>query len=76
MKAPTERFGNRVDNYAKYRPRYPLAIMQFIGGLVPHPGPVADIGSGTGILTKQLLDAGFEVYAVEPNDRMRTEAER
>jgi len=36
---------------------------------------VADIGAGTGILTRLLLDAGFAVTAVEPNDAMRAAAE-
>jgi ubiquinone/menaquinone biosynthesis C-methylase UbiE len=76
MKAPTERFGNRVDNYAKYRPQYPGAMLEFIRTVAPLSAIVADIGSGTGILTKQLLSAGFEVYAIEPNDPMRSEAER
>jgi len=76
MKAPTERFSDRVENYAKYRPGYPEAMLQFFCDLVERRAVVADIGSGTGILTRQLLAAGFEVYAVEPNDPMRTEAER
>ena len=76
MKTPTERFSNRVENYAKYRPRYPDAALQLLCGIVPPPAVVADIGSGTGIFTKQLLNAGFEVYAIEPNDAMRGEAER
>jgi SAM-dependent methyltransferase len=75
MKAPTERFSDRVENYAKYRPRYPDAMLQFIREIVPQRAVVADIGSGTGILTKQLLDAEFEVYAIEPNEPMRSEAE-
>jgi len=33
--------------------------------------PVADIGAGTGKLTKILLDKGLTVKAVEPNDNMR-----
>ena len=32
---------------------------------------VADIGAGTGKLTKMLLDAKLQVRAVEPNDNMR-----
>jgi len=76
MKTPTERFSNRVENYAKYRPRYPDAALQLLCKIVAPPAVVADIGSGTGIFTKQLLNAGFEVYAVEPNDAMRGEAER
>src|ERR1700737_950321 len=75
MKAPTERFSDRVENYAKYRPRYPDAMLQFMREIVPQPTVVADMGSGTGILTQQLLDAEFEVYAIEPNEPMRNEAE-
>lgn len=34
---------------------------------------VAEVGSGTGKLTKMLLENGFKVIAVEPNDNMREE---
>jgi ubiquinone/menaquinone biosynthesis C-methylase UbiE len=34
--------------------------------------PVADIGAGTGKLTKELLKQGLTVSSVEPNDAMRT----
>src|SRR6478752_7403990 len=44
--------------------------------IIPPPATVADIGSGTGILTRQLLDAGYELFAVEPNKAMRGEAEQ
>lgn len=33
--------------------------------------PIADIGAGTGKLTKELLSQGYSVHAVEPNDAMR-----
>ena len=36
---------------------------------------IADIGSGTGILTRQLLEKGNRIYAVEPNADMRMTAE-
>lgn len=35
-------------------------------------GRVADIGAGTGKLTKKLLERGLVVDAVEPNDAMRS----
>ena len=38
-------------------------------------GTVADVGAGTGILTGQLLARGLTVFAVEPNEAMRHEAE-
>lgn len=40
-------------------------------GCVPSK-PVADIGAGTGKLTKELLEHGLVVRSVEPNDAMRT----
>jgi SAM-dependent methyltransferase len=74
---PTQRFTDRVANYVRYRPSYPAAVidtLQAEAGL-PLGGVVADVGSGTGILTRLLLDAGHAVYAVEPNDAMRAAAE-
>ena len=76
MRDPTERFSDRAENYAKYRPGYPDEMLQYFRDLVTPPATVADIGSGTGILTRQLLNSGYELYAVEPNEAMRREAER
>ena len=42
---------------------------------IPAGSVFADIGSGTGIFTKQLLDCGYRVFAVEPNGDMRKKAE-
>lgn len=73
----TERFSNRVADYIRYRPDYPPAVLAY---LQAHAGLsaatiVADIGSGTGIFTRHLLEAGCSVYAVEPNAPMREAAE-
>jgi ubiquinone/menaquinone biosynthesis C-methylase UbiE len=76
MKSSTERFSDRVEQYARYRPRYPHALFHLLLRKVPLPAIVADIGSGTGILTDQLLQAGYEVIAVEPNGPMRNAAEQ
>ena len=76
-KDPTKRFSDRVDLYVKYRPHYPtavLACLQAECGL-SETAVIADIGSGTGILTKLFLDNGNRVYGVEPNDEMREAAE-
>ena len=75
---PTLRFSNRVENYAKYRPGYPSKVLDYLQHectLTPE-STVADIGSGTGIFTRLLLDNDYTVYAVEPNDAMRREAEK
>jgi ubiquinone/menaquinone biosynthesis C-methylase UbiE len=74
----TVRFSNRVANYAKYRPGYPDKVLDYLQHKchLTQESVIADVGSGTGIFTKLLLDKGYSVYAVEPNDAMRHEAER
>ncbi len=74
----TERFGDRVDNYVKFRPTYPLELISFFRkemGLTPE-WRVADIGAGTGISTELFLKNQNQVFAVEPNEPMRMAAER
>lgn len=74
----TERFANRVQNYIQFRPGYPQAIIEFLlthCGLTDKP-IVADVGSGTGILTEMFLRNGNLVHAVEPNCAMRQAGER
>lgn len=78
MHAPTERFSNRVENYVRYRPSYPAAVLEILQkeiGLTPS-WTIADIGAGTGISAKLFLEHGNEVFAVEPNGPMRAAAER
>jgi SAM-dependent methyltransferase len=66
----TARFGNRVDDYAKYRPTYPPeAIAAILDGF--EDPALADLGAGTGISSRLLAGAGAFVYAVEPNANMR-----
>lgn len=75
---PTGRFSDRVDNYIKYRPSYPAALIPFLESVLglKKGQQVADIGSGTGILTELLLLKGYSVTAVEPNKAMRHAAEQ
>jgi ubiquinone/menaquinone biosynthesis C-methylase UbiE len=48
------------------------AIKELVAAIGCDPGtPVADIGAGTGKLTKELLKQGLIVKSVEPNDAMR-----
>jgi SAM-dependent methyltransferase len=78
MMDSTQRFSSRVENYIKYRPGYPAAILDLLKekcGLTAS-SLVADIGSGTGILTELFLRNGHPVIAVEPNRDMREAAER
>ncbi|ULT58281.1 class I SAM-dependent methyltransferase [Neobacillus drentensis] len=74
----TDKFTDKAELYAKYRPSYPL---EYIDYLISEAGlnencMIADIGSGTGILSGQLLEKGLTVIGVEPNDDMRLVAEQ
>lgn len=75
--ASTERFSNRVADYVRYRPGYPQGVLDVFRNAIglSSASVVADVGSGTGISAALFLDAGCEVYAVEPNDPMRAAAE-
>jgi SAM-dependent methyltransferase len=78
MTDPTQRFSTRVENYIKYRPSYPSQVMATLRDeckLTP-ASLVADIGSGTGLLSELFLRNGNRVFAVEPNPEMRLAAER
>ncbi len=75
---PTQRFSSRVDNYIRYRPSYPAAIVDLLEkecGLTPE-WVVADAGAGPGNLTRLFLDNGARVVGVEPNREMREAGER
>lgn len=72
------RFSSRVENYVKYRPHYPDAVVEVLRreiGFTPDE-VVADIGSGTGISCEPFLKNGNTVFAVEPNADMRAAAEK
>lgn len=69
----TTRFSNRVEDYVKYRPHYPPAIMDYLQQEynLSAGQQVADIGAGTGISAELFLETGYRVVAVEPNKDMR-----
>lgn len=75
---PTERFSTRVTNYVKYRPSYPPGLLDLLRlecGLTAG-SIIADIGSGTGLLSELFLCNGNQVFGVEPNCEMRVAGER
>lgn len=72
------RFSSRVENYAKFRPTYPAVVIDILNancGLRPD-SVIADVGSGTGILSRMFLENGNTVFGIEPNDLMRHYAEQ
>jgi SAM-dependent methyltransferase len=75
---PTKRFSNRVENYVKYRPTYPqdvISLLESECGLTP-ASVIADVGSGTGILSELFLKHGNRVFGVEPNREMRAAGDK
>lgn len=70
-------FTTKVNEYAVSRPSYaPEAIEEIVSKMLKDGDLIADIGSGTGIFSKEFLLRGYEVFCVEPNAAMRLEAEK
>lgn len=75
---PKQRFSDRAEDYVRYRPGYPRAILDVLReecGLAPE-AVVVDVGSGTGLLAQVFLENGNLVYGVEPNAAMRDAGEQ
>jgi SAM-dependent methyltransferase len=73
-----KRFTDKAGIYQQYRASYPKELIEYLytaGGLKKN-SVIADIGSGTGIFSRLLLERGNHVFCVEPNDNMRLVAER
>jgi SAM-dependent methyltransferase len=66
-------FASVADAYERGRPEYGLAVIGAAAaelGLSPGD-PVLDLAAGTGKLTTALVDYGFDVLAVEPQEPLR-----
>lgn len=78
MMDPKTFFSKKAEKYAKYRwdyaPQAIEAIFETAG--LSEDSVVADIGAGTGMLTRHFAGRVARVYAIEPNQDMRVVAER
>ncbi len=75
-RAPEQRFSDRAAAYVRGRPGYPASLLEVLRercDLKPS-SVVADVGAGTGILSRLLRESGCDVRAVEPNAAMREAA--
>ncbi|MFF4592922.1 class I SAM-dependent methyltransferase [Amycolatopsis sp. NPDC001319] len=67
LRKTAESFGVDAGRYDRARPRYPGALIDEVtqGGK-----EVLDVGTGTGIVARQIRDRGCRVLGVEPDERM------
>ncbi|SCF35168.1 class I SAM-dependent methyltransferase [Micromonospora mirobrigensis] len=75
MTDPTQAlsFGVAAAEYDRFRPRYPRAALRWALDGRPAPARVVDLGAGTGILTRGVLELGHQVVPVEPDPGMRAQ---
>ncbi|MFV8753874.1 class I SAM-dependent methyltransferase [Nannocystaceae bacterium ST9] len=69
-------FSEQAEVYARARPGYPAAMLDRLLSRA-HVGPgdrVAEFGAGTGLFTRELVERGLEVIAIEPSVAMRDQA--
>ena len=62
-------FGAVATAYERFRPGPPLEAITWL--LPQSAASVADLGAGTGAITKDLIEKVERVVAIEPDDRMR-----
>jgi protein-L-isoaspartate O-methyltransferase len=66
-------YSPKAESYAKYRWDYAPAAVETlfeIAGLGLHSA-LADLGAGTGILTRRLCGRAGQIFSIEPNPEMR-----
>jgi SAM-dependent methyltransferase len=70
-------FSTKAADYATARLRYPAELFERLRAshALFAAAQIADIASGTGLFTAQLLDRGYAVTAIEPNAAMRAVAD-
>jgi SAM-dependent methyltransferase len=67
-----QRFTGKSELYKKFRPSYPKELVDYLYSIGFDEGSIiADIGAGTGIFSRLMLERGSKVYCVEPNEDMR-----
>jgi len=64
---------NKAEYYDLGRPGYPAAFYDWLYGAfgLGRDAVIADIGAGTGKITKGFLERGNRVFAIEPDEDMR-----
>src|SRR5690348_9774280 len=72
----TRRYDRLAEQYSQYRPRYPVQLISHLADIIakaPASNLVVDVGSGTGIFTRQLraaLPHAMRIAGIEPSPSM------
>src|SRR5699024_8174196 len=61
-------FGSSAERYHRFRPDYPVELVDRLVSL--DPGWTVDVGCGTGKVAVALAERGLRVVGVEPDERM------
>ena len=74
----THLFTGKAERYARHRTDYPADVIAAALAAIQleRSDVVADVGSGTGMLARWILERGNTVFCVEPDEGMRAVAER
>jgi SAM-dependent methyltransferase len=73
MTDSVHRFDQRVEDYIRWRPDYPDDAIDHVCSVLnlASGSTLADIGSGTGKLSRPFLERGVDIIGVEPNLPMK-----
>ncbi|HXE57533.1 MAG TPA: class I SAM-dependent methyltransferase [Gemmatimonadales bacterium] len=74
--APHDRFGDVAAAYARFRPRYPSALFDFLAGLAPRRDLAWDCATGTGQAAGELARCFRRVVATDLSPRLLRQAPR
>src|SRR5687767_5480708 len=67
-------FGAAAEQYDRFRPTYPDALIDDLAGL--RPARILDVGCGTGKVAVSLAERGLAVSGVDVDERMADIARR
>jgi ubiquinone/menaquinone biosynthesis C-methylase UbiE len=73
---PEQRFTKVADLYARHRPGYPDAVVEWLAETcsLARGAKVLDVGCGTGISARVFAAHAFDVLGVDPNEDMLAKA--
>jgi ubiquinone/menaquinone biosynthesis C-methylase UbiE len=80
MTQEARRYDRLAGQDSQYRPRYPDRLISHLAAIIaktPGSDLVVDVGSGTGIFTRQLraaLPDEIRIVGIEPSPSMRAQA--